>query len=144
MLYAAIVVVALPVMLAVLAGISRSGEAPGLLGGKLRPCGAAPNAVCSEDSKAARQVEPINGATENDWQLLCTAVSRLGGTIHDDTGDYLWATFRSRVFGFVDDFEARRDVETNVIHLRSASRVGHSDLGANSRRVEQIRNSLKQ
>jgi uncharacterized protein (DUF1499 family) len=47
-------------------------------------------------------------------------------------------TFASALFGFVDDLEIRIDAEVGSIHLRSASRVGKSDLGANRKRVEII------
>jgi uncharacterized protein (DUF1499 family) len=54
------------------------------------------------------------------------------------TGDYLAATFRTPLLGFIDDLEARLDREAGVIQLRSASRVGHSDLGANRKRIERL------
>jgi len=43
------------------------------------------------------------------------------------------------VFGFVDDVEFRFDRNTGCIHVRSASRLGISDLGVNRRRIEDIR-----
>jgi len=48
------------------------------------------------------------------------------------------------LFGFVDDLEIRIDAEVSVIHLRSASRVGKSDLGANRKRVEMIKKSYRE
>ncbi|PZO25782.1 MAG: DUF1499 domain-containing protein, partial [Betaproteobacteria bacterium] len=42
-------------------------------------------------------------------------------------------------FGFVDDVEFRIDQGSGLLHVRSASRVGYSDLDANRKRVEQIR-----
>jgi uncharacterized protein (DUF1499 family) len=56
---------------------------------------------------------------------------------------YLHAEFRSRLFGYVDDFEARWDAGSRCIQVRSASRSGHSDLGVNRRRVESIRAALE-
>jgi uncharacterized protein (DUF1499 family) len=47
--------------------------------------------------------------------------------------------FRSRIFRFVDDVEFLFDPESKRIHVRSASRLGHSDLGVNRQRVETIR-----
>jgi len=47
--------------------------------------------------------------------------------------------FRSNVFRFVDDVEFLFDREKKLIHVRSASRVGYSDLGVNRKRVEKIR-----
>lgn len=52
---------------------------------------------------------------------------------------YLHAEFTSLIFRFVDDVEFLLEEETHTIHLRSASRVGASDLGVNRRRVEAIR-----
>ncbi|MDQ6965890.1 MAG: DUF1499 domain-containing protein, partial [Mariprofundaceae bacterium] len=56
--------------------------------------------------------------------------------------DYLHATFTSRLFRFVDDVELHRDAASGVVHIRSASRVGHSDFGVNRKRVEVIRKLL--
>ncbi len=52
-------------------------------------------------------------------------------------GDYLNAEFESALMGYVDDVEFVR--AGTVIHMRSSSRLGHSDLGANRKRVEVIR-----
>jgi uncharacterized protein (DUF1499 family) len=52
---------------------------------------------------------------------------------------YLHAEFTSALFRFVDDVEFLLDDGTKTIHVRSASRVGYSDLGVNRRRVEAIR-----
>lgn len=52
---------------------------------------------------------------------------------------YLWATFSTRIFRFIDDLELRLDEENGVMHVRSSSRVGYSDMGANRRRVEDLR-----
>jgi uncharacterized protein (DUF1499 family) len=144
MLYVVLAVVAVPLLLAVLAVTSRPGDAPGILDGKLRPCGRAANAVCSEDPNPALRVDPIHMASDESWQRLKTAITQLGGDIENEADDYLWATFRSPVFGFVDDVEARRDTDQGLIHVRSASRVGHSDLGVNRRRIEQLHELMKQ
>jgi uncharacterized protein (DUF1499 family) len=45
--------------------------------------------------------------------------------------------------GFVDDGEFYFPTEQNLIHMRSAARLGESDLGVNRRRLEQIRLALK-
>ena len=52
---------------------------------------------------------------------------------------YLWATFSSRVFRFVDDLELRMDAPARAIHVRSSSRIGRTDFGANRKRVETLR-----
>lgn len=53
--------------------------------------------------------------------------------------DYIRAEFVSALFRFVDDVEFYFDDASKTIHLRSASRLGYSDLGVNRKRIEQIR-----
>ena len=60
-------------------------------------------------------------------------------TIISKDQKYLHAECRSLVLGFVDDLEFLRDDAQGVIQVRSASRMGHSDLGVNRARVERIR-----
>jgi uncharacterized protein (DUF1499 family) len=55
------------------------------------------------------------------------------------TESYLHAEFTSLFFRFVDDVEFLVDDAAKVIHVRSASRLGRSDLGVNRKRVERIR-----
>ena len=56
-----------------------------------------------------------------------------------ETDDYVRAASESRLLGFVDDLEFYLPADTNTIEMRSASRLGESDLGVNRRRLEQIR-----
>lgn len=60
-------------------------------------------------------------------------------TIATREPNYLHVEFRSSLFGFVDDVEFLADEAANVIHVRSASRIGYSDGGTNRRRVEMLR-----
>ena len=56
---------------------------------------------------------------------------------------YLHAEYTSRLFRFVDDVEFHAPESDEVVHLRSASRVGRGDMGANRRRMEQLRERLR-
>jgi len=115
----------------------------GLVDGRLRPCPPTPNCVGSEPgpSRLDKQVAPLRPgahATEQAWPALQRAITAQGGVLVLVTSDYLTATFKTPLLGFVDDFEARFDKVAGVIHLRSASRVGRSDLGANRARLERL------
>lgn len=116
----------------------------GMVDGKLRPCPGNPNCVCSEayaESDPAHQIPPVkigSGDMELPWKLLKQAITDQGGTIVNEGEAYLHAEFTSPIFRFVDDLEMRADQQHSVIHIRSASRVGRSDLGANRKRVEAI------
>jgi uncharacterized protein (DUF1499 family) len=114
----------------------------GLVQGRLRPPPPTPNYVCSEPGTPAARAVPalaITGAADAAWVRLRTQLIEAGGRIEQETADYIWATFRTPVFGFVDDVEIRLDRKAAVIHIRSASRVGRSDLGVNRRRVDLLR-----
>jgi len=112
--------------------------------GKLKACPSSPNCVCSEsyaESDASHLIPPVklNGSNiEALWKLLRQAVIDQGGQIIREDDTYLHAEFTSSIFRFVDDLELRMDRKNGLIHLRSASRVGRSDLGANRKRVEAI------
>jgi uncharacterized protein (DUF1499 family) len=53
--------------------------------------------------------------------------------------DYLYAQCSTRWLKFTDDVEFYLDASAGVIHVRSASRIGRSDLGVNRARVEALR-----
>ncbi len=126
---------------AVLSLVSREGEPAGLLEGRLYPCPGTPNCVCSEYPNTVAFVEPLR--FEDDvataWERAQRAVIELGGAILRVDNGYLAATFKTPLFRFVDDVELRLDGTNRVIHVRSASRVGRSDLGENRKRVAELR-----
>jgi uncharacterized protein (DUF1499 family) len=55
---------------------------------------------------------------------------------------YIHAEFTSLVFRFVDDVEFLIEPLGKIVHFRSASRVGHSDLGTNRRRMTALSRRL--
>jgi len=116
-----------------------AGEPPPSLGasdGRLANCPDSPNCVCSFESRESHRVEPFQA----DIAQVREVLEQLDGAKIVSTGpDYLHAEFSSRIFGFVDDVELLHDPDSGQTHIRSASRVGRSDLGVNRRRVEQIR-----
>lgn len=136
-----VVIAGLLLGLLVLALMSRQGQPPGLVDGRLAPCPASPNCVCSESGTAAAHATeslPLPVGPEP-LATLRDAVVAVGGEVKVAAGAYLAASFRSRLFGFVDDLELRLEPDAGVVQVRSASRVGHSDLGANRRRVDELR-----
>jgi len=118
---------------------SQRGIAKGLIDGKLADCPSSPNCACSEVGiQPERATDPLKGSMDD----AKTAILALGGVITAESEEYVSATFMSKIFKFVDDVELRPDAEGNV-HIRSASRVGYSDRGANQKRVSAIRAKMK-
>ena len=114
--------------------------------GKLRPCPDSPNCVSSESDRSSSRVEPLTfkDPPEKAWGDLKETIRKMGGTIQEENDGYLWATFTSKVFRFVDDVEFRMVLSAGMIHVRSGSRKGYSDLGVNRRRVEKLRTLFNQ
>jgi uncharacterized protein (DUF1499 family) len=112
-----------------------------LVDGRLRACPNSPNCVSSESDSASSRIEPLTfqGPPEKAWGDLRETIREMGGKIQEEHDGYLWATFTSRLFRFVDDVEFRMVSTGGIIHVRSGSRVGYSDLGVNRRRVEKLR-----
>ncbi len=141
---------AIPIVLVILVfglGIySRSGNWPtGYDRKKLAPCPNKPNCVCSEQSDQSHQVDPIKLSGDRDADMTTiektlTALPRTKLVTRDP--DYLHFVAVSAIIGYADDVEFRWDEQAKVVHVRSASRVGHSDLGANRARVDYYRNLL--
>lgn len=129
---------------------SCAGTRPSNLGVKesrLAPCPSSPNCVSSDDDDAAHKISALQlaMAPEKAWPAVRAAVGNLPRTeIIAQTEDYLHAECRSAVFGFVDDLELYLRPAQNLIAVRSAARLGRSDLGVNRRRVENLRASLAQ
>lgn len=108
----------------------------------LLPCPASPNCVSSLATDPRHAIEPFTFETPPDlaWERLKTVLgSEKRVTIPDEKGGYLRAEFRSLVFRFVDDVEFVLVPDQRLIHVRSASRTGHSDFGVNRKRIERLR-----
>ena len=110
----------------------------------MAPCPDSPNCVSSQAPETDREhyIAPFSfsGEPADAWQRLKAAVlTEKRVTILAEQDDYLHAEMRSLIFRFVDDVEFSLAADTGLIHVRSASRVGHSDFGVNRKRVERIR-----
>ena len=117
-------------------GVSASG---------LAPCPPSPNCVSSDATDTAHAIPPfqLGVPPPEAWQTARDVVAALPRTrIVHETSDYLHAECKSTLIGFVDDLELHLRAPAGIIAVRSASRVGYSDLGVNRRRVEGVRAAL--
>lgn len=127
-----------------------AGKRPDNLGvrdGKLVPCPNTPNCVCSQSSDAQHSIEPLtyNSNAVEAMADIKTAIQAMERTkVITEAKNYLYAEFTSAIMGFVDDVEFHLDENSKVIHVRSASRLGKSDLGVNRKRIETIRTKLQE
>lgn len=123
------------------------GEVPvlGVSEGRLSPCPSSPNAVSSQSESEEHRVTPLPaGGTPADSMMRCRAacLAEPGTRLVSESDSYLRFEVVTRWWRFIDDLECLYDPVSNVIQVRSSSRIGHSDLGTNRRRVERIRRRL--
>jgi uncharacterized protein (DUF1499 family) len=128
-----------------------SGTRPGDLGvhdARLAPPKRTPNNVNSQvdrNADAQHYIEPLrySGDARQAWSALRRVVDGMPRVkvVQAEPG-YLYAEFTSKLMRFVDDTEFSLDEKARVIHVRSASRLGHGDHGVNRERIESIRAQL--
>lgn len=132
------------VVMGILSCSSKRLNTIGIRDGKLAPCPKSPNCVSSMEEKSDEQhyIEPFYYSDTDDEakkRLIETIKTMKRTRITTEEENYIHAEFTSALFRFVDDVEFYFDRANNTIHVRSASRVGRSDLGVNRKRVETIR-----
>lgn len=115
----------------------------GVRAGNFNPCPNKPNCVSSQavhsDSHFIAPIAFNGSAAEAIARIKRIVIVMPRTKIIDDTPDYLYAEFKSRLLGFIDDVEFYADPNTRLIHVRSASRLGYRDLNVNRERVEALR-----
>jgi len=120
-----------------------AGKRPDNLGvreGALAACPASPNCVASQAGDDLHRIAPLAFSEDPDsaWaRLKHLLLQRPDTTIIEERPGYLRVELRTTLF--VDDAEFLLDPARQVIQLRSASRLGYSDLGKNRSRMEEIR-----
>jgi uncharacterized protein (DUF1499 family) len=132
-----------------------AGTAPTDLGvqeGRLKAPSSSPNSVSSQADlwpsnprHADARITPLALAgdpAQSVERLKAVILATPGARIVEARADYLRAEFTTRLMKFTDDAEFWLDPTADVIHVRSASRMGESDLGVNRDRIEDIRKRL--
>jgi uncharacterized protein (DUF1499 family) len=138
----------LGIMLILMVSSGCSGSRPDSIGvhdQRLSACPDSPNCVSSDAVDNEHRIAPflLSGDAHEAWQKLIEIVDSMSRTtVIKQTDSYLHAECRSLVFRFVDDLELLRDPSAGTVSVRSASRLGHSDLGINRQRMESLRQIL--
>lgn len=111
---------------------------------QFRPCPKSPNCILTQSSDKQSTIEPLKYDStltlkEVATNLVETAKQMKRTNIVVEKDDYVYVEYTSKLFRFVDDVEFWIDTTAHIVHFRSASRLGKSDLGANRKRMENFR-----
>ena len=108
----------------------------GTHGGELSPC--LSSAHCSRQNWSTANLQ-------SDLETIIAAVRETPRTIIVEERDgYIHAEASSALFGFVDDLELLAKQDTGMIQARSISRLGDSDLGVNSARLDRLKTLINE
>lgn len=117
--------------------------------GRFKPPSDTPNSVSSQTGMypghpqaAYADIAPLRfqGDGAAAMERLATVLQTMEGTrIVTRQPGYLHAECQTRWLRFTDDLEFSLDAPAGVIQVRSASRLGRRDWGANRARMEEIR-----
>lgn len=115
----------------------------GLIGDRLAPVPSSPNAVSSQAGQNDKYVDPLPlyGSVAESQKKILNILIQIGCEIVTVSEVYIHATHTSTLFHFRDDLEFFFDNNEELIHFRSVSRVGYSDLGVNRKRYMEIKES---
>jgi uncharacterized protein (DUF1499 family) len=110
---------------------------------ELARCPESPNCVSSsEDRDDSHYIAPlrVQGDPDAAWQALQELLAEDSSfEIAASNDRYLRAVATTKILRFKDDVEFLLDRDAGTIAMRSASRIGYSDLGKNRKRMEEVR-----
>lgn len=107
----------------------------------LKACPDSPNCVSTQAVQADKKREPLaySGSLAEAKEKLKAVIDGMSRTkLLNEEDNYLHYTFKTFPIPFIDDVEFLFDDAAKVIHYRSASRVGYSDMGVNSKRMAKV------
>ena len=123
---------------------SCAGKAPTTIG-QFAVCPETPNCVSTKNINTKNYISPIyyKGSLDSAKRFLLLAIKPIKSvSIKKELEQFIHIEVTSKIFGFIDDVEFYLN-EPGIIHFRSASRIGYSDLGVNRERMETIRKTFQ-
>lgn len=114
---------------------------------EIKLCPNSPNCVSSRADEAKdKYVDPIiySGDLSKIKNQLEKTMEAFSGVKYEKKEDNYWhLVFTTPILRFKDDIEFVFDDTKKQIMVRSASRVGYYDLGANRKRIDKIKSALQ-
>ena len=110
--------------------------------GKLQACDGGPHCVSSLSRDPEHHIEPFHysGKREEARQALLRVLRNTpDAEVVTESPDYIHVEFTSPLMRYVDDVEFTLPSAENIIQVRSSSRIGYTDFGANRERIERLR-----
>jgi len=136
-------------LIVVLVMVSKNMRTPelGVENGLFKPLSSKPNGVSTQAKDESKFVEPFpfSGNLEETKKLLKEVCQSYGDVkvIKEET-DYMHIVFTTGTMKYNDDVEFYFDEKNQLVHYRSESRIGYSDMGLNRERYDVLSLSYNQ
>lgn len=103
-------------------------------------CPTSPNCVSTLTKQKDKEMQALPFKDlKQAKQLLLEIVKKMPRTkIKPTDKNFIHVVFTTKILRFKDDVYFYFDEQAKLIQFKSASRVGHSDLGANKKRMKEI------
>jgi len=142
--YILIIIIILSVVFIAFSCISTKSSDLGIKDGRFKKCPSSPNCISTQSPKDDKEhyMDPIKytGTKKEVMEKIIRVVKSMARTtIIKEEDNYLHVEYRTEKMKFVDDVEFYIDEENKLIHFRSASRIGYSDLGLNRKRMTEFK-----
>ena len=128
--------------------MSQQKNVVGMNEGRFNDCPSSPNCVSSMAKDELHMISAIDRSGVSKERARTILLEILADEercrIVSQTDDYIHAEFRTKLWRFVDDVEFYLPAEEEVVHVKSASRVGVGDLGVNRKRVMDLAGKFEQ
>jgi uncharacterized protein (DUF1499 family) len=116
---------------------------------RMSPCPSSPNCVSTlaDPMDKEHYISPYEydvSRQEAYDALLSYLKSEKGVQIVENKDSYIHAVFTTKIMRFKDDVEFHFPEGSQRVDLKSASRIGYGDMGKNRKRMEEIREILKE
>lgn len=138
-IYTVLRVIVIPLVPPKVIGLTASGH--------LQPCPSTPNCVSSQASpSSSAYIAPLefDPALGHPMDQLRTILAEMGrNDIITDSKQYMYSVFVTPLMGYRDDVEFLLLDDEKTVQVRSASRIGREDFNANRKRVETLRQRIK-
>lgn len=116
----------------------------GVRNDRLSSCSWTPNCVSSDATDPVFSIEPISYTSKDSLDKIQEFLQKNYKTkVIKKTPTYLYIVVTTPLFHFHDDLEFLVDPCKHKISVRSASRIGYSDLNVNRKRIEALRKYLE-
>jgi uncharacterized protein (DUF1499 family) len=125
-------------------GAVKNNKTPNNIGvnnGKFAELSKKPNNVSSQTDVEEKYVEPlkfIDNLDESKAKILDILSESYNANIITNEENYIYAVVSTKLMRYKDDLEFYFDEQNKIVHFRSSSRIGYSDMGLNRKRYEEI------